>query len=248
MQTKTTLLALAMSLAVLAGCAKQDDAAPVDAAPAPVADDDTAVDAVGGSASGATEAPAAAPEPAAEAPAAPAAPVAAEAATFDLEAIPLSSATLPDWPYLALPAGYGFDDADRLERNTKDLARIPVWTGGQLVWVEGKVFSDEIESVDGKTYSKFELAKGVRQQIESLGGVRVAERSYGKETYQANRKALEDFRHEFSDIRGAYWYEEDAETYVIRRDGSVVWIVVQARNSDAAVMVAEGPAPDPAAG
>ena len=60
-------------------------------------------------------------------------------------------AALPAWPYLAPPAGYEFDDADRLERRTKDLARNPVWTGGQLLWVEGKVFSDGIDNASAST-------------------------------------------------------------------------------------------------
>ena len=245
MQTKTTLLALAVGLALLAGCGKQDGTAPVAEAPTPAADDGTAIDTAGAPVESPVDAPVGDAAPAAAEAVAPAVP---EATAFDLEAIPVSTATLPAWPYLQLPAGYVFDDADRLGERTKDLARIPVWTGGQLLWVEGKVFSDEIESVDGKTYSKFELAKGVRQQIESLGGVRVSERSYDRATYEAEQKALEDFRREFNDIRGAYWYDEDAETYVIRRADGVVWIVVQARNNDAAVLVAEGPAPDPAGG
>lgn len=241
MQTKTTLLALAVGVAVLAGCGRQEDTAPVAETPAPAASDAAAID----TAAAPATAPAEAPSPAV---AGPAEPVTADATAFDLDAIPVGSATLPDWPYVQLPAGYEFDDAGRVAQRTKDLARIPVWTGGQLLWVEGKVFSDEIENAEGKTFSRFELAKGLRQQIESLGGVRVSERSYDSETYEANKKALEDFRQEFSDIRDAYWYDKDAETYVIRRADSVVWIVVQARNRDGAVLVAEGPAAGAPAG
>lgn len=245
MQTKTTLLALAVGLALLAGCAKQDEAAAVAEAPTPAAGGGTAIDPAPTPADSAMSDPADAPAPAA---AEPVAPAAAEATTFDLEAIPVSTAALPEWPYLQLPAGYVFDDADRMGERTKDLARVPVWTGGQLLWVEGKVFSDDIENVDGKTFSRFELAKGVRQHIESLGGVRLAERSYARDTYKANEKALDDFRQEFSDVQDAYWYDKDMETYVIRRGDSVVWIVLEARNSNGAVLVAEGPAPEAPAG
>ena len=219
METSRTLLALGVTIALLGGCKKQEDAAP--AAAEPVA--------------------AAPAEPAAPAAAAPAA--AAPGARFDLAAIPVSTAALPAWPYLAPPAGYEFDDADRLERRTKDLARIPVWTGGQLLWVEGKVFSDGIDNADGKTFSRFELAKGLRQQIEALGGVRVSERSYDRDFYTANEKALDQFRQEFDDLQDAYWYDKDVDTYAIRRADGVVWVVLQTRNEDAAVLVAEGPAP-----
>ena len=231
-----TLTAAVVALALLSGCKKQDDAQPaaeVGAAPAPAAPAAT------------TEA-APAPAPAAEAPVA--TPAAPQATAFDIGSIPASDKPLPAWPYVALPAGYAFDDADELSKRSKDLARVPVWTGGELLWVEGKVFNDEVESAEGKTYSRFELAKGLRQHIESLGGVRVNERSYDEATYRANEKALEDFRREFNDIREAYWYDQDVETYVIRRDEGVVWIVVQARNGEGSVLVAEGPAPEATAG
>ena len=121
MSMRNAMLVLALGV-TLAGCAKkQDEAAP--AAEAPVA-------------------------PAAEQPAAPAATPAAAPApamtAFDINTIPESTATLPAWPYVALPSGYQFNYADDLASRTKDLARVPVWTGGQLLWVEGKVFSDQI--------------------------------------------------------------------------------------------------------
>ncbi|MFD1042400.1 hypothetical protein [Pseudoxanthomonas kaohsiungensis] len=226
METSRTLLALGVTIALLGGCKKQEDAAP--AAAEPVA--------------AATAEPApSVPAPAAAEAAAPAA--AAPGTRFDLAALPVSTAALPAWPYLVPPAGYEFDDANRLQERTKDLARIPVWTGGQLLWVEGRVFSDGIENADGKTFSRFELAKGLRQQIEALGGVRVSERSYARDFYAANEKALDDFRQEFDDLQDAYWYDKDVDTYAIRRADGVVWVVLQTRNEDAAVLVAEGPAP-----
>ena len=233
METSRTLLALGVTIALLGGCKKQEDAAPAAAEPVAAAPAEPAA-----------PAPAAA-EPAAPAAAAPAA--AAPGARFDLAAIPVSTAALPAWPYLAPPAGYEFDDADRLERRTKDLARIPVWTGGQLLWVEGKVFSDGIDNADGKTFSRFELAKGLREQIEALGGVRVSERSYDRDFYTANEKALDDFRQEFDDLQDAYWYDKDVDTYVIRRADKAIWIVTQTDTGSGAIMVAEGPLPEPPA-
>ena len=103
--------------------------------------------------------------------------------------------------------------------------------------------SDGIDNADGKTFSRFELAKGLRQQIEALGGVRVSERSYDRDFYTANEKALDDFRQEFDDLQDAYWYDKDVDTYAIRRADGVVWVVLQTRNDEAAVLVAEGPAP-----
>ena len=228
MRMSKTLLALGVASALLVGCKKQDDSAAADTATA--AADANATQ---------TESPAVETSPAAtEAPAAKPVVVA-----FDIDKIPVSDKPLPAWPYIALPAGYHYHEADDLAGQSKDLARVPVWTGGQLLWVEGKVFSDGIDNADGKTFSRFELAKGLREQIEALGGVRVSERSYDRDFYTANEKALDDFRQEFDDLQDAYWYDKDVDTYAIRRADGVVWVVLQTRNDDAAVLVAEGPAP-----
>ncbi len=221
MSMRNAMLVLALGV-TLAGCAKkQDEAAP--AAEAPVA-------------------------PAAEQPAAPAAtpaaaPVPAMTA-FDINTIPESTAALPAWPYVALPSGYQFNYADDLASRTKDLARVPVWTGGQLLWVEGKVFSDRIDNQDGKTYSRFEVRKNVQQAIEALGGVRLTERTFDEATYKANEKALDDVRQEFDRMQSAYWYDEDADTYVIRRADKAIWVVFQSSNDRGALLVAEGPLPE----
>ena len=229
MRMSKTLLALGVASALLVGCKKQDDSAAADTATA--AADANATQ---------TESPAVETSPAAtEAPAAKPAVVA-----FDIDKIPVSDKPLPAWPYIALPAGYHYHEADDLAGQSKDLARVPVWTGGQLLWVEGKTFSDAIRSDDGKTYSKFEVRKNLQQAIEALGGVRIAERSYDEAVYKANEKALDDFRQEFDRIRDAYWYDADADTYVIRRADKAVWVVLQTGNGDGGILVAEGPLPD----
>lgn len=223
MSMRTAVLVLAMG-ATLAGCGKkQDDAPPANAAPEATA-------------ATATEQPAA---PAAGSEAMPAPAVTA----FDINTVPESTTALPAWPYVVLPAGYQFDYADDMASRTKDLARVPVWTGGQLLWVEGKVFSDRIDNQDGKTYSKFEVRKNVQQAVEALGGVRLTERSFDEATYKANEKALNDFRQEFDRMQNAYWYDEDADTYVIRRADKAIWVVFQSSNDRGALLVAEGPLP-----
>lgn len=224
--TKTSavpMLALGVALGVALSACKKPEPAPDAAAPAAAE-----------TATPATEAPAAAPAAAA---------AAAAAAAFDINAIPVSDKPLPAWPYIALPAGYEFDYADDMASRSKDLARVPVWTGGQLLWVEGKVFSDQIDNSDGKTYSRFEVRKNVQQAIEALGGVRITERSFDEATWDANEKALGDFRQEFSRMQNAYWYDADADTYVIRRADKAIWIVFQSGNDQGALMVAEGPLP-----
>lgn len=221
-----TVLALAMAAALLAGCKKQADAAA--AADAPAASTEQAT----------TAAPAPAQAEPAKAPAA-----TATSTVFDIGSIPLSDKPLPAWPYVALPAGYHYYNNDDLAGQSKDLARVPMWTGGQLLWVEGKTFSDAIRNDDGKTYSRFEVRKNLQQAIEALGGVRLSETSYDEATYTANEKALDDFRREFDRIRDAYWYGNDADTYVIRRADKVLWLVFHSSNDGGGLLVAEGPLP-----
>lgn len=224
-----TLVAAAIAIAVLTAC--KQEAAPPEAAEAATPP--------------AAEAPAAQPAPDVAAPpaAAPVAPAMPAAAVFDIAAIPVSEQPLPAWPYVALPAGYHYYNENQAEQS-KDLARAAVWTGGQLLWVEGRTFSDAIRNDDGKTYSRFEVRKNVQQAIEALGGVRLTERSYDESVWKANEKELGDFRQEFDRMQNAYWYDNDADTYVIRRADKAVWVVFQSDNGGGALMVAEGPLPE----
>ena len=227
MRMRKTLLALSVAGVLLAGCKKQDDAA-TEAVAAPATP----------AAAGQAPAPASVAEPATATPAAP------TAALFDIGTIALSDKPLPAWPYIALPAGYHYHEADDLAGQSKDLARVPVWTGGQLLWVEGKTFSDQIDNSDGKTFSKFEVRKSLQQAIEALGGVRLAERSFDETVWDANEKDLEGFRQEFDRMQNAYWYDKDVDTYVIRRADKAIWIVTQTDTGSGAIMVAEGPLPE----
>lgn len=218
-----TLLAAGIAVALLAGC-KKEEAAVADPAPA------TAPDA---SATAAPAEPATAPAPTA----------AATAAAFDIASIAVSAAPLGAWPYVALPVGYRFgSDA------TKDLARVPLWTGSQLVWVEGRTFEAWIGSEQDKTYSRFELMKGIEQALTALGAVKLGSRSYDEPFYRQHEADLERFRSEFDDIRNAYWYDTDADTWVIRRADSAIWVVVQSGTDVGAIMVVEGPLPEAPAG
>ena len=227
MSMKTAVLALAVGLSLVA-CKKQDDAAAAD--------------------SGATTAPSAAatadaaaqPAAAAEAPAA--VTPAPAATSFDINTIAVSDTPLGEWPYLVLPAGYKF--SGNLADQTKDLARVPVWTGGQLLWAEGKTFESELRAGEGKTYSRFELLKGIDQALTALGAVTLTQRSYDETVFEANKAELGPFRSEFDDIDDAYWYDKDARTYLIRRADKAIWVVVYADNYNGAVLVAEGPLPE----
>lgn len=241
MTMRRAVVSIAVAAALLAACDKQteESAAVAPSATQPVATSDGDNDAVT-----ATPAPAPAPAPAAGAETPGADPV---VPSFDISAIKISDKPLPEWPYVVLPAGYHYDNANDIAGASKDLARVPLWTGSELVWLEGRTFSDDIRNDEGKSFSKFEVRKNLQQAIESLGGQRLSEKSYDETVYRAHEKELEDFRQEFNDIRDAYWYDKDADTYLIRRADQAIWIVTEVNNDSASLMVAEGPLPAPSA-
>ncbi len=224
MKMSKTLVVLAVAAAVLSGCRN------------PQPEPSVAVPAAEASTAPVDNAPAPVAEPVKEG-------AIATAPTFDITAITLSDTPLPEWPYVALPAGYHFDNADNIARASKDLARVPLWTGTELLWLEGRTFTDDIEKDEGKSFSKFEVRKNLQQSIEALGGKRLTRKVYDEATYKTHQAEIEDFRQEFSDMADAYWYDNEADTYVIRRADKAIWVVTYVGNDDASLMVAEGPLP-----
>lgn len=228
---RASVLALALTATLLAGCKKQDAQPPAGTADSPTAaaEEQTSND-----------------PPAAES----TSPAATPAKAFDIGHIPVSDEPLRAWPYLVLPAGYILDNQDELPKHTKDLARVPIWTGSELLWIEGKVFTDRILADEDKTFSKFELRKGLQQSIQALGGIRINESHLSEEAEKSAEKALNEFKSEFSAINDAYrtFSDENADTYLIRRADKAIWIVnhIDAINSKAGIMVVEGPLPEPA--
>lgn len=65
----------------------------------------------------------------------------APAQAFDISKIPLSTATLGDFPYISLPDGYIYQNTEQ-----RNFERVPFWTGQQLEWGEGQLFSSGITS------------------------------------------------------------------------------------------------------
>lgn len=222
---KRSLLVVSMAAVVLAGCRNKQAAE--EAAPAA---ESTAV-----------------PVPAAPAEAAPV-PAPAEAKAFDVNTIAVSDKPLGQWPYLVLPAGYAFEHADKLREQTKDLARVPVWTGSGYTWVEGKVFVDGIDASEGKTWSQFELRKGIQSTLEALGAVKIGEVAATEEAIAAEDAALTAFKDEFGAMyHTAVGGPQGADAYALRTADRLLWFVPLVRKDDGALMVVEAPLPSPPA-
>lgn len=242
MAVNKTLLALALTAAMLAGC-KKKDAEPAAEPAAPSAETTPATDAAPADAGNAATAPENTSAPAA---AEPAQPQAEAVKAFDINSVAVSDKPLGEWPYVVPPAGYELDSKDELAKRTRDLARVPVWTGSELLWVEGKVFTDEVDNSEGKTYSKFEARKGIQQAVEALGGKRISERYFDDATERANSKDLNDFGREFHGVYHFTRAGSDVDTYALRRADKVIWVVYNPNTSDSGLMVVEAPLPEPA--
>lgn len=188
-----------------------------------------------GSACNRTPAPA---EPAAPAtdtaeanPPAPAAEATTTSNAFDIEKLPVSTATLGEFPYIGLPEGY---QAQRPETNPFE--RVPFWTGDRLEWVEGQVYGARLQAKDGHPFSQLELTRNLQALVESLGGRQVFN---GK----IPAAALDDIQKssaavERVDALGDI-YNETADVYVIRQPDRNIWLHVAKSGNQAGLLIAE---------
>ena len=96
---------------------------------------------------------------------------------FDLNNIPISTAVLGEFPYIALPEGYRYQNDEK-----RNFERVPFWTGHDFHWVEGKLFSSGITAKsDYKEGSYLEIQRNLDAVIKQLGGVEVANSQIPKE-------------------------------------------------------------------
>lgn len=196
------LLTAALLAPLLTGCGSKDEAA------------DTASD---------TTTPpietAAAPDASETAPETTAA-AAAPDATFDLSAVPVSTANLGRFPYVGGPKGYKFPNPS--DSAYYEFDRTYVYDGKQLVPVEGKVLRRQYRVIDdNKKTSELMQQRNYEQLIKSLGGVQV---SSGELPDAAVEKVGRDTYNKYSgNVSGG----DLVDTYVIRQKDKEVWIQVK---------------------
>lgn len=152
-------------------------------------------------------------------------------AGFDINAVPVSTATLGEFPYIGLPDGY------RAERpTTTPFERVPFWTGDHLEWVEGRVYGTRVQAKDGHTFSQLELNRNLQALVESLGGHAVFSGRIppaGLDDIQKSSVAVERV-----DALGDI-YNEAADVYVIRQADRNIWLQVAKSGNEAGLLIAE---------
>lgn len=203
---KLAMLPALGAVLILAACGQPEDAA-TDGVDAPAADATTQAPAESGMAQ-------------------------ANAVAFDLSAVPVSTATLGSFPYIAVPTGYEIYD-----ERTLDLAAFPVWTGAAFLTVEGRVYMASSKVPEGKSYSRLEFERGVENAVKTLGGVRVTRGRVPSEAFEnLPEDLLQDAGMGLGDKFG-----NPFTSYVIRQADRNIWIQVVAGQSSASWAIIDAP-------
>ena len=158
-------------------------------------------------------------------------------AAFSIEKIPVSSSPLGAFPYFSLPTGYEPMNSPK----TLDLGHFLFWTGSALQDVEGKVFSSYIKAQDEKSYSPYELRKGVDASIKQAGGVEVANSQIPSDQIDKIPEEIKSGQGEgLGDV-----YNDPVQTWVIRRPDRQIWVHFTTNSSSASWTIVDTK-PDPA--
>lgn len=139
----------------------------------------------------------------------------APAPTFDLAAVPVSTAPLAPYPYLAAPAGYRAEASGDLRGTV-----FPIWQGGAFQTVEGDVHWTRIGAEPGQTLSRLQVQRAFDDAVSDAGGVRVASGQVPESAYAALPDAM---RQELLDALGDLG-NSPVTTYVIRRADRTIWV------------------------
>lgn len=147
---------------------------------------------------------------------APAAPAAAEA-TFDLSAVPISTAALGRFPYLGRLPGYNVNvPSDSVDF---EFDRNYVYDGKNLVPIEGHVLRREYVAVnDQKKTSVLMMQRNYENLVKSLGGVKVS--SGELPSGPVDKLGSEEFRKHSGNIDPG----NQVDTYVIRQKDKEIWV------------------------
>ncbi|WP_225977223.1 OmpA family protein [Paracidovorax avenae] len=161
---------------------------------------------------------AAPPAPAASAPAS----QPAEAATgkgFDAASLPVSTAPLGAFPYIALPTGY----VTGTKPDVVDFDQVPFWTGDRLQPVEGRVWSAHIAAAQGKTFSDLELSRNIESVVTSLGGRKIFEGKLPKAVTDKMKEWPRDMVTRYNSGLGDIW-NNTVQVFVVHRADRDIWI------------------------
>ena len=143
-------------------------------------------------------------------------------AEFSVENVPLTTASLPPFPFFKTPEGLASVYDDR-ERNI-GFERQFFIAGKKLVPVEGKLFQDKMNLSNqdsGRTYSALEFHRNYDNAISALGGKKISETQFTDAFVKASggTEAIEKYWHSVSPSDSYEHY-----SYLIRSADKEYWI------------------------
>lgn len=157
---------------------------------------------------------------------------------FDIESLPINQVSLGEFPYIGLAQGYTYKGIEQ-----PILERVPYWTGQNVQWVEGRLFSAGIVSAHTDPSQKddasfLEIQKNMQAVMQQLGAVEITYSSLPKEMFD---RYFKDFSVPYYDgAAGIYGAPQKIQTFVIHQANKDIWIhFAQASDQSAGVMVTE---------
>jgi len=148
--------------------------------------------------------------------------VTAPASEFSVESVPVSTATLPPFPFFKTPEGLtsAYDGNDSII----GFARHFFIAGKKPMLVEGRLFRNHMNlgNVDsGRKYSALEFHRNYENAIAALGGKKISETQFTDEFVKASggRDAIEKYWHSVSPVE-----DDEHYSYLIRSPNKEFWI------------------------
>ena len=137
-------------------------------------------------------------------------------AGFSIDNVPISNAPLGKFPFFGWPAGYEPQNKAR----SLDFGHFLFWTGTAFEDVEGRTYMATIVNHDEKAFSTYELKRNLEALFQQAGAVKITESDIPKTLLDGLPSAT---RQEMAMGLGDVW-NDPAETWVIRRPNSAIWI------------------------
>lgn len=157
---------------------------------------------------------------------------------FDIQSLPITDVALGDFPYIGLAEGYTYSGIEQ-----PSLERVPYWTGQNVEWVEGRLFSAKIMSAHTDPSLKerasfLEIQKNMQAVMQQLGAVEITNSSLPKEMFEEHFKAFSVPY--YNGAAGIYGAPQKIQTFVIHQANKDIWIhFAQASDQSAGIMVTE---------
>ncbi|WP_223648668.1 hypothetical protein [Hymenobacter psoromatis] len=136
-------------------------------------------------------------------------------ATFDLSSVPVSTANMGSFPYLAKLPGYHLNVPS--DSTDYEFDRLYVYDGKQMLPVEGHVLRRQYVSINQqKETSELMMERNYENLVKTLGGVKVWS---GEIPGEARDKVGDDYSKYHGLDAG-----KSADTYLIRQKDKEVWV------------------------